>query len=166
MAREWAEKRAKANTVREGVRLGVDVGSVRIGVARSDPAGMLATPVETVRRRRGYLDRLAEIAVEHEAVEIVVGMPTSLSGREGPSARAARDFATVLAERVRPLVVRLVDERFSTVTAERTLQGRGVRGTARRSVIDQEAAVVILQAVLDAERSSGNVPGEIVRGPV
>lgn len=153
--------------MREGVRLGVDVGSVRIGVARSDPAGMLATPVETVRRRHGEdLDRIAEIAAQHEAVEIVVGIPTSLSGGEGPSARAARDFAIALAEKVRPLVVRLVDERFSTVTAERTLQGRGVRGTARRGVIDQEAAVVILQAALDAERSSGNVPGEIVRGPL
>lgn len=154
--------------MREGVRLGIDAGSVRIGVARSDPAGLLAVPVETVRQRNGErdaaLDRIAEIAAEHEAVEVIVGMPTSLSGQEGPSGRAAREFATALASRLRPLVVRLVDERFSTVTAERTLLGRGVRGSARRDVVDQEAAVVILQAALDAERTSGRAPGETVRG--
>lgn len=154
--------------VREGVRLGIDAGSVRIGVARSDPAGLLAVPVETVRQGTGgmdaVLDRIAELVTQHDAIEVIVGMPTSLSGDEGPSGRAARDFATGLAGRLRPLVVRLVDERFSTVTAERTLLGRGLRGGSRRGVVDQEAAVVILQAALDAERSSGAAPGEIVRG--
>lgn len=152
--------------MRQGVRLGIDAGSVRIGVARSDPGGVLATPLETVRRRRGDLDRIAELASEYAVIEIVVGMPTSLSGREGPSGCAARDFAVALATRMSPLVVRLVDERFSTVTAERTLRGRGVRGTARRDVVDQEAAVIILQAALDAERFSGSLPGEVVRGQV
>lgn len=152
--------------VRLGARLGVDAGSVRIGLARSDPAGVLATPLETVGRGQGDLDRIAEIAAEHDVIEVIVGMPTSLSGREGPSGQAVREFAVALAVRVSPLVVRLVDERFSTLTAERTLRGRGVRGTARRNVVDQEAAVVILQAALDAERSSGNLPGEVVRGQV
>lgn len=154
--------------MREGVRLGIDAGSVRVGVARSDPAGLLAVPVETVRRsddgREAVLDRVAELAAEYDAFEVIVGMPTSLSGDEGPAAREARQFATALADRLGPLVVRLIDERFSTVTAERTLLGRGVRGRARRGVVDQEAAVVILQAALDAERASGRAPGETLRG--
>lgn len=155
--------------MRSGVRLGIDVGSVRTGVARSDPAGVLASPVQTVRASGGgtdasTLDRVAALAAEHEAVEVVVGMPRSLSGGEGPSARVAREFATALAGRVHPLPVRLVDERFSTVAAERTLQTRGWGGRARRRVVDQQAAVAILQAALDAERASGRAPGEVVRG--
>ncbi len=149
--------------MRQGVRLGVDAGSVRIGVARSDPAGLLATPVETVSRGRGDLDRIVELASEHDVVEVIVGMPTSLSGGEGPAGRAVREFALDLAHRLSPLTIRLVDERFSTVAAERNLQGRGLRGAARRRVVDQEAAAVILQAALEAERSSGDAPGRIVR---
>ncbi|RAY17228.1 Holliday junction resolvase RuvX [Actinomadura craniellae] len=150
--------------MRKGVRLGIDVGSVRVGVARSDPGGVLATPLETVRRGRGDLDRIAELAAEHEAVELVVGLPTSLSGREGPAAAAAREFAARLAGRFPPETVRLYDERLTTVTAESGLRERGVRGRARRQVIDQAAAVVLLQAALDGERSTGRAPGEIVRG--
>lgn len=153
--------------MRLGVRLGVDPGSVRIGVARSDPSGLLATPVETIRRRRGATDprsRIAELAAEHEVIEVVVGMPTSLSGDTGPSGRAAREFARDLAGHLAPLPVRLVDERFSTVTAERALVERGVRGRVRRGVVDQQAAVVILQSALDSEKTSGRAPGEIVPG--
>jgi putative Holliday junction resolvase len=124
------------------VRLGVDVGSVRIGVARSDPSGALATPVETVRRGRGDLARLAAIAAEHEAVEVVVGLPTSLSGRESHAAAAAREFATRLAARLVPIPVRLYDERLTTVSAQHDLRSSGVRAKNQRSVIDQAAAVV------------------------
>lgn len=145
------------------MRIGVDAGSVRIGVARSDPAATIAVPVETVRRGHGDLDRLAELTSEYDTVEVVVGMPTSLSGDEGPAAAAAREFAVELARRVCPLPVRLVDERFSTATAERSLQRRGVRGPAKRRVVDQEAAVVILQAALDTERSSGVAPGKLLQ---
>lgn len=157
--------------MRKGVRLGIDVGSVRVGVARSDPAGVLASPVETIQRRgrskeqglESALRRIAELVAEHGVLEVIVGMPKSLSGREGPSGEAARQFGRLLAPRLRPVPVRLADERFSTVTAERTLQGMGVRGTARRSVVDQEAATVILQAALDAEKASGSPPGEVVQ---
>jgi putative Holliday junction resolvase len=150
--------------VRQGVRLGVDVGSVRIGIARSDPGGILATPVETVRRGRGDLDRITEIIAEYEATEVIVGLPTSLSGREGPAAQAAREFAGHLADRLPPEAVRLYDERLTTVTAESGLRERGVRGQARRQVVDQAAAVVLLQAALDGERLTRRPPGEIVRG--
>jgi putative Holliday junction resolvase len=149
--------------VRQGVRLGVDVGAVRIGVARCDPAGILATPLETVPRGKGDLDRLVALAAEHEAIEVVVGLPTSLSGREGPAAQGAREFAGRLAERLPADAVRLCDERLTTVTAESGLRAGGVRGKARRQVVDQAAAAVLLQAALDGEKLTGQPPGEIVR---
>ncbi|MEU5883973.1 Holliday junction resolvase RuvX [Spirillospora sp. NPDC047279] len=150
--------------MRHGVRLGVDVGSVRIGVARSDPGGILASPLETVKRGKGDLDRLAELVTEHEAVEVVVGLPTSLSGREGPAAEGARRFAAGLAAKLPPESVRLYDERLTTVTAESGLRAGGVHGQARRKVVDQAAAAVLLQAALDGERLTGRPSGEIVRG--
>lgn len=153
--------------MRHGTRLGIDVGSVRIGVARSDPDGLLATPLETVRRGKGDLDRIAELVAEHAAVEVVVGLPTSLSGRSGPAAEQARAFAGRLAERLAAELpadaVRLYDERLTTVTAEAGLRRSGVRGRARRQVVDQAAAVVLLQAALDGERSTGRPPGQTVR---
>lgn len=148
--------------MRQGVRLGIDVGSVRVGVARSDPSGLLATPVETVRRGEGDLRRIREIADEHEAIEVVVGLPTSLSGREGPAAAAARSFAEQLAARLAPIPVRLVDERFTTVTAQQSLRASGVRAKKQRGVVDQAAAVVLLQTALDGERATGSPPGRLV----
>jgi putative Holliday junction resolvase len=149
--------------VRPGVRVGVDVGTVRIGVAASDPAGLIASPVETVRREKGDLARIAQIVAERAAVEVVIGLPRSLSGQEGPAARAARDFARRVSKLVPLVPVRLVDERLSTVTAERGLRDAGVGGRRGRSVVDQAAAVIILQSALDAERSSGQPPGQIVQ---
>jgi len=150
---------------RAGVRLGVDVGDARIGVACSDRDAAVATPVETVRAGRGSLARLAALAAELEAVEVVVGLPRSLSGREGPAAAKARAYAGTLAAALAPVPVRLVDERLSTVAAERTLRDRGMagrRGRDRRAVVDQQAAVVILQTALDAERTRGVATGETV----
>ena len=150
--------------MRAGVRLGIDPGDARIGVARSDPSGFLATPVETVRRGKGDLARLARLAREDEAVEIVVGLPRSLSGGEGPAAVKARAFAARLAVRVAPVPVRLCDERLTTVSAEAMLRDRGRTGQQRRAVVDQAAAVLILQQALDTERSTGLPPGELVEG--
>src|SRR5688500_13617673 len=120
---------------RPGVRLGIDVGSVRVGVAVCDPGGSFATPVETVQRdpHGGRdLDRIAVLAAERDAMEVVVGLPRSLSGREGPAAEAARDYAEQLARRLAdrlPTVpVRLVDERLTTVDAQRRLRDTGMRG--------------------------------------
>ena len=144
------------------MRLGVDLGDARVGVATSDPAGLIATPVETVPRGPGDLRRLAALVVEHDAVEVVLGLPRSLSGGEGPAAAKVREFARSLAEAVRPVPVRLCDERLSTVTAEAVLRGQGRKGRKRRAVVDQAAAVVILQSALDTERGSGAAPGEIV----
>jgi putative Holliday junction resolvase len=150
--------------LRPGVRIGIDPGDARIGVARSDPTGFLATPVETVRRGRGDLSRIARLAREAEAVEIVVGLPRSLSGGEGPAAARARAFAGALAVRVAPVPVRLQDERLTTVAAEAMLRDRGKTGASRRAVVDQAAAVLILQHALDTERETGRPPGEMVTG--
>jgi putative Holliday junction resolvase len=156
--------------MRRGVRLGVDVGDVRIGIARSDPSGMIATPVETVPRGRGDLQRIAAIAAEEDAVEVVVGLPRSLSGGEGPAAAKVRGFTAelvgVLARARPPVAVRLCDERLTTVTAESVLRGQGRKGSRRRAVVDQAAAVVILQNALDTERATGRPPGETVPLPI
>jgi putative Holliday junction resolvase len=150
--------------VRTGVRLGIDVGTVRVGVARCDSSGLLATPVETVRRRPNGADlsRIAELATDCDVLEIVIGLPLSLSGGEGTASAAARKYAEAVARRVHPLPVRLVDERLTTVSAHRALREAGVAGRRQRGVVDQAAAVVILQSALDAERASGQPPGSIV----
>src|SRR5680860_1112096 len=122
--------------MRRGVRLGVDVGSVRVGLAVCDPDGMIASPLET--------------------------LPRALDGRDRAAAESARGYADRLAERVAPVPVRLVDERLSTVGAHRALHDAGVKGRRHRRVVDQVAAVLILQTALDAERASGRVPGSVV----
>lgn len=145
-----------------GVRLGVDVGSVRVGLAASDADGRLALPVRTIARRADGrdLDELASEVRTRAAVEVVVGLPRGLSGREGPAAGAARAYARQLAGAVAPVPVRLADERLTTVAAHRALAG--VPGRARRAVVDQVAAAEILQAALDAARA-GAPPGELVQ---
>jgi len=148
--------------VRSGVRLAVDPGTVRIGVARSDPAGVLATPLTVVRRGKGDLDALASLAAAERAMEILVGLPRSLSGREGAAAVTARRFATDLAGRVAPLPVRLVDERFTTSTAHGALRAAGHDSRARRQTVDAAAAAVLLEAALESERRTGDAAGELV----
>lgn len=145
-----------------GVRLGIDPGDARIGVARCDADGILATPVETVQRGEGDLRRIADIAAEQGAVLVYVGLPRSLSGREGAAAVKARAFAAELAAVLDPVTVRVVDERLSTVAAENVLRERGRKGRRRREVVDQVAAVVILQTALETERGRGGPAGDLV----
>lgn len=149
-------------TLRRGCRLGVDVGSARIGIASCDPHGLLASPLATVRRGRGDLAEIARLAAERDVIEIIVGLPTSLSGKPGQAADLARDFAATLAGAVRPVPVRLVDERFTTVIAHAALAEGGRNAKERRTVIDQAAAALLLQGALDAERQTGLPPGEVV----
>lgn len=145
-----------------GVRLGIDPGDVRIGVASSDPSGILATPVETVARGQGDLRRLAALVEELRVARIYVGLPRSMSGGEGPSAAKVREFARQLSTWVQPVPVRLCDERLSTVTAEGQLRDQGRKGRRRRAVVDQAAAVVILQGALEREQRTGDLAGELV----
>ena len=124
--------------MRHGVRLGIDPGDARIATI------------------------LAAEAEESTVLEVVVGLPKSLSGGEGPAAAKVREFAAGLARRVSPVPVRLVDERMTTVSAEAMLRDQGRKGGKRRAVVDQAAAVLILQHALDTERATGTAPGEIL----
>jgi putative holliday junction resolvase len=143
-----------------GRRLGIDVGKVRVGVAICDPDGILATPLVTLHRELrpaegaipadiGEIRRLVD---EHEAVAVVVGLPITLAGADGQAAGEIRRYAAVLADAIAPIPIFLADERMSTVVASRRLSERGVRGRRHRAVIDQVAAVEILQTWLDARR--------------
>ncbi|MDG4780586.1 Holliday junction resolvase RuvX [Micromonospora sp. WMMD961] len=143
-----------------GVRLGVDVGQVRVGVSRSDPDGILATPLVTLARDLtaspdtvpSDLAELAALVAEHEAVAVVVGLPVNLAGKHGPAAVHVKAYADRLVDVIAPVPVTLTDERMSTVVASRRLAERGVRGKRQRAVVDQAAAVEILQSWLDAQR--------------
>ncbi|WP_019807637.1 Holliday junction resolvase RuvX [Saccharomonospora halophila] len=145
-----------------GRRLAVDVGSVRVGVALSDPAGILATPLVTLTRDAETdtdLDELARLVAENEVVEVIVGLPRTLADRHGSAAAIATEYARRLTGRLDPVGVRMADERLSTVTASRMLSQRGVKGRRQRRVVDQAAAVEILQGWLDA-RAAGAPRGE------
>ncbi|WP_418276781.1 Holliday junction resolvase RuvX [Isoptericola jiangsuensis] len=158
-----------------GARLGVDVGKARIGLAGSDPDGLIATPVETVARvldvptasggaavATSDVARIAAEVDERFAAVVYVGLPRHLSGNEGAATADARDFAGRLARAVAPVPVHLVDERMTTVTAHAQLRAAGKRTAKHRPVIDQAAAVIILQQALDVERVSGDRAGEHV----
>ncbi|MEQ4301950.1 Holliday junction resolvase RuvX [Plantactinospora sp. B6F1] len=143
-----------------GVRLGVDVGQVRVGVALSDPDGILATPLVTLPRDLKTdaeaiptdISEIARLVGLHEVVTVVVGLPVTLAGAHGPAATQAKAYARRLAAAIAPVQVDLVDERMSTVVASRRLAERGVRGRRQRAVVDQAAAVEILQSWLDRQR--------------
>lgn len=152
-------------TFRRGVRLGVDVGEARVGLARSDSEGILAIPVRTLRRSEdgSDLEEIAGAARDHGAIEIVVGLPLHLKGVEGRSAVAARRYASRLAGLVQSSVsVRLVDERLSSEQAHRRLRDAGLPTRRHRAVVDQIAAQVILEQALEEERHSGAPPGTSV----
>jgi len=143
-----------------GVRLGIDVGTVRVGVARSDPSGLLASPVATLERDSA-VGSISELVSEHQAIEVVVGLPLALSGRVTASTEDATEFAQELANTL-GVPVRLVDERLSTVSASSRLREGGQSAKKQRHSIDQAAAVIILQHLLDAGRSQGSAPGTLV----
>ena len=144
---------------RRGVRLGIDVGRARVGVARCDADGMLAVPVETVPRDDGSVARIAAIAEEWAPLELVVGLPVNMRGEDTASTQDARDFARELGVRT-GLVVRLVDERLSTVSAHAALRSSGRTQKNSRSIVDQVAAVVLLQHAIDMEKRTGAPAGD------
>ena len=147
--------------MRGGVRIGVDAGKARVGVSTCDRDGLLATPVVTLSRGDDTIDELRRLVEEHGAMEVVVGLPLSLRGDDTASTADARLLAADLAKRL-DVPVRLVDERLSTVSAQRALHQSGRTVKASRPVIDQVAAVIILQNALDFERTAARPPGEPV----
>lgn len=142
-----------------GRRLGLDVGTARIGVASCDPDGILATPVETIRVADGApswtaeLRRLQELVEEYDAVAVIVGLPRSLKGRDTASTDMARSFVGSLTAASPDLPVEFVDERLTTVTAGAALQSAGRNTRRQRDVIDQAAAVVLLQAWMESRHA-------------
>ncbi len=151
--------------MRPGVRLGVDVGEVRVGLAACDPDALIATPVRTLRRddvSMSDLDQIVEEARARSAIEVVMGLPRGLSGVDGVASERARRYARSLCQCLAGVPVRLWDERLSTVDAHRGLRVSGVPTHRHRESVDQAAAVLILQSALDAERATGSPGGEVV----
>lgn len=147
---------------RRGVRLAIDVGKARIGVARCDVDGMLAVPVETVSRDSGSVARVAALVAEHAPVEIVVGLPLNMRGEDTPSTTDARRFAGELHLAMPDTPIRLVDERLSTVSAHSALRQSGRSQRKSRGIVDQVAAVVFLQHAVDTEKTTGRAPGAVL----
>ncbi len=143
--------------MRIGVRLGIDVGKARVGVARCDREGLLATPVATLARESAVAE-IVPLAVELEILECVVGQPLSLSGNHTASTQDAYEFAQELGLAL-GVSIRMIDERLSTVQASRDLRQAGKPAKKQRSVVDQVAAVILLQHALDSERIQGVAPG-------
>ena len=141
-----------------GIRLGIDPGRARIGLALSDADGLLAMPLETVAVDSSEIDRIVAVIAEHAVSTVIVGLPLSLSGRWTVSTRHAYGLAQIIAERI-DTAVRMSDERLTTTTAQAALRSSGRSQRAGRSVIDQIAAVTLLQQALDTERQSGRPAG-------
>jgi len=146
--------------------MALDVGSVRIGVARSDPDGIMAVPVGTIAQSDRALNEALDVALEYEATVIYVGKPVNLKGDITASTEMATEFATHLHECIRGLKlgieVRLIDERLSTVSAHNAMQSAGRSQKQSRSVIDQAAAVVILEHALASEKAAGQYVGTLI----
>ncbi|HEY5820593.1 MAG TPA: Holliday junction resolvase RuvX [Propionibacteriaceae bacterium] len=149
---------------RTGVRLALDWGEARIGVAACDRDGVLAFPIATVRAGDAAVTELIALIADYDPIEVLVGLPRSLSGGEGPAALRMRGHAQRLAT-VCPVPVRLVDERLTTVTAARHLRESGKKSKQQRAVIDAASAVAILEQALALERGRGEQPGELVSAP-
>lgn len=145
--------------MRHGVRIGIDVGKARVGVARTDPAGLMAVPVGTFARASA-LEDIIGLVTEYDPIEFVCGLPVTLDARETASTTDARDFARELSERT-GVAVRLIDERLSTVAAQQSLHAASHTTKSSRAVIDQVAATILLETALDAERAGTDI-GEMV----
>ena len=146
---------------RRGIRLAVDVGKARVGVAQCDPDGMLATPTETVARGDGTIGRLTELVADMDPIEVIVGLPINLRGERTASTEDAESFAHELRERI-GVPIRMLDERLSTVSAHSALRASGRNTRSSRTIVDQVAAVVLLQQALDIEKSTGRPPGALL----
>ena len=148
-----------------GVRFGVDVGSVRIGVAKCDPDGMLATPLETIAAGETAIPKIIDLILEHAPIAVYIGNPLSLNGQVTQSTIGASEFALALVSaiaghpEIEEIEVRLIDERLSTVSAQRGLHEVGRTQKTSREVIDQAAAIIILEHALESEKRQGDFAG-------
>ena len=141
------------------MRIAIDWGKARVGVAACDRDGLLAYPVETVPNDQQTLARLTALVAEYEPAEVLLGMPVDLKGRVGPAAQAMAEVADRLAA-LPGVELRVVDERLSTASAARKLAASGRSSRQRRGIVDQAAAVDILEQALEYERQTGRPPGQ------
>lgn len=148
--------------MRSGVRLALDWGKARIGVAASDPEGILAHPVTTLATSPAVFDEVAALIVEYQPIEVILGLPRNLAGAEGPAAQYVQQVASELVPWLGGVPLRLVDERMTTVQASRQMSGAGRRARQQRAVIDQAAAVALLDQALTYERATGGPMGQLV----
>lgn len=147
--------------MRNGIRIAIDLGEVRIGVARSDASGTLALPIKTIRRNFGQeLVEIAQLIAEYEAIEVILGLPLLMSGKEGKNTADVRQWAQKLKAQCPTITVRLVDERLTSVSAHQTLTSVGLKHSKHKAIIDQQAAVLILEQALNQEKNTGVAPGE------
>lgn len=148
-----------------GVRIALDVGSVRIGVAKCDAEGLLATPLTTISAGPEAVTQVLDLLLEHQAICLYVGKPISLAGKDTASTQSAIEFASEIAASLKDstIQVRLIDERLSTVSAQRGMHEAGRNVKQSRDAIDQAAAVIILEHALASERNSGTLVGEEVK---
>jgi putative holliday junction resolvase len=156
----------------QGVKLGIDVGTVRVGVAICDRDSILATPYKTLDRnpkKNSDIRVIANLVQELGAVQVIVGLPRTMKGEEHASARMATEYAGLLAAelaaRAVAVPVNLVDERLSSVTAHRNLHEAGMSSRNHRKVVDQVAAAGILQHALDMQKARGTDVGRRVTAP-
>ena len=163
---------AAAGGYPQGVKLGVDVGTVRVGVATCDRDAILATPYKTLDRnakKNSDVRVIARLAEELGAVQVFVGLPRTMKGEEHASARMATDYALLLVDELSArglaVPVNLVDERLSSVTAHRNLHEAGMSSRDHRKVVDQVAAAGILQHAIDMQKARGADVGSRVTAP-
>jgi putative Holliday junction resolvase len=147
--------------MRPGTRFALDLGEARIGVAKSDASGILASPFGVYKTADDWLAPLAKALTEWEAIELLIGLPTDLAGKNGIAAQNILKRVSEIQAAISDIPIRLVDERFTTVSARRNLQAAGYNSRSDKSLIDAAAATVLLQAALDAERATGEPGGEM-----
>lgn len=137
--------------------LALDIGERRIGVALSDPTRLMATPLTTIQRSKGPADveEVLRLVAGHDVSEIIVGMPLSLSGRAAAQAGRVTEFSRSLAEQA-DVPVKCLDERYSSVQAERLLRESGIEPSRNKARVDSAAAAVILQSYLDSKRAGSS----------
>ncbi|MCD4557400.1 Holliday junction resolvase RuvX [Schaalia sp. lx-100] len=152
---------------RRGTRLGVDVGTVRIGLARTDPEAIMTFPLETLHRADdgSEFERLISLVEEYDVMEIIVGLPRHLAGGEGISAKGARRYARRIKKSLPHIRVAFVDERLTSHQAHQRLRAAGRCERSHREIVDQVAAQIILEHALEIERMSGNPPGDVLESP-
>lgn len=142
-----------------GVRIAVDFGTVRVGVAKSDPAGKIALPLTTITGDELAVEKLVQLTTNEAAEVVYVGLPLNLKGQVTQSAKKALSFAEELSRKIAPIPVLMIDERFTSITATKQLQDAGLTSRQSRGLVDQVSALGLLEQALQIEDRTGTLAG-------